>query len=161
MAFETFSQRTHKVILRAQEEARRFGHAHLGTAHLLLGLSGEDASVAAHVLRRLCVEVDEVREQVDIVEGRGLREGGGEVPLTPRAKRVLEAASQESRRQGHGFIATDHLLLALLGEGGGISARVLLNLEVDPDEALQRTQEILRTCGVDEDDPLDRTPWTG
>jgi ATP-dependent Clp protease ATP-binding subunit ClpC len=76
-------------------------------------------------------------------------------PPSPRAKRALEAASRESLQQGHDYIKTDHLLLGLLGEREGISARVLLNLEVDPDEALRETREILRTSGTDEDDPLD------
>ncbi|MBA2712642.1 MAG: hypothetical protein H0U55_03685 [Rubrobacteraceae bacterium] len=152
------SRRAHNVILLAQEEARFFGHTHLGTAHLLLGLSGEDASVAADVLRRLGVEADEARGQVESVEGWGLGDAAARVPFTPRMKRVLEGASQESLRQGHRYVGTDHLLLGLLGEREGISARVLLNLGVDPDEALQDAVEILRARGDDEDDPLERVP---
>ena len=83
---------------------------------------------------------------------------GDRVRFTPRAKRALEAASQESLRRGHGCIGTDHLLLGLLGERGGISDRVLLNLGVDAEEALQEARELLRGCGPDRDDPLDRTP---
>lgn len=156
--FEKFTQRTHKVIVRAQEEALGFGHTHLGSAHLLLGLSSESASVAAGVLRRLGVEFDEAREQVESVEGYGMGGLGDRAPFTPRAKRALEAALRESLRQGHDYIRTDHLLLGLLGEREGISARVLLNLGVDPDDALQETREILSTRGIDVDDPLDRVP---
>ncbi len=157
--FEKFTQRTRKVIERAQNEALSFKHSHLGTAHLLLGLSGESASVAAGVLRRLGVDYDEAREQVESVEGYG-REGlGDRARFTPRAKRVLEVALRESLQQGHGYMRTDHLLLGLLGERGGISARVLINLGVDPDEALRETREILRTRGTDKDDPMDRVPW--
>ena len=156
--FGKFSQRAQMVIERAQKEARSFGHTHLGTAHLLLGLSGESASVAADVLRRLGVEVDEVRGQVESVEGWGRGDAGDSVPFTPRAKRVLEAAPRESLRQGRGCIGTDHLLLGLLGESGGISTRVLLNLGIDPDEAPRKAMEILRARGADEGDPLDRTP---
>ena len=154
----TFTQRTHKVIMRAQEEAHSFNHSHLGTEHLLLGLSGESASVAADVLRKLGVEFDEVREEVENVIGWG-REGMSEkASFTPRAKRVLEAALQESLRQGHDYIRTDHLLLGLFSESGGVAARVLLNLGVDPDEAVRKTRKILRTRGIDEDDPLDQVP---
>ena len=83
---------------------------------------------------------------------------GDRAIFTPRAKRALEAAMQESLRQGHEYIRTDHLLLGLLRESGGVAARVLLNLGVDPDEALQETRKILRTRGIDEDDPLDQVP---
>jgi ATP-dependent Clp protease ATP-binding subunit ClpC len=156
--FEKFTQRTRKVIKRAQEEAHSFDHTHLGSEHLLLGLSGESVSVAAGVLRRLGVEPDKAREQVESVVGFGVGGMGDRAPFTPRAKRALEAASRESLQQGHDYIRTDHLLLGLLGERGGISARVLLNLGVDPDEALRETREILRNSGTDEDDPLDRAP---
>ncbi len=85
---------------------------------------------------------------------------GDSVPFTPRANRVLEAASRESLQQGHRYVGTDHLLLGLLGDREGISTRVLLNLGVDPHEALRETREILRTRSSDEDDPLDRVPRT-
>jgi ATP-dependent Clp protease ATP-binding subunit ClpC len=152
------SRRAHNVILLAQEEARFFGHTHLGTAHLLLGLSGEDASVAAAVLRRLGVEADEARGQVESIEGWGLGDAGDSVPFTPRMKRVLEGSSRASQSQGHRYVGTDHLLVGLLDEREGISARVLLNLGIDPDEALQNAVEILRARGADEDDPLERVP---
>ena len=113
---EKFTQRTHKVIRLAQKEARSFNHSHLGTEHLLLGLTGESASVAAGVLRRFGVEFDEVREQVESVIGWGLEGMGDRATFTPRAKRALEAAMQESVRQGHDYIRTDHLLLARAAE---------------------------------------------
>lgn len=156
--FGEFSQRAHKIIMRARKEAHGFGHTHLGTEHLLLGLLGEGASTAAGVLRGLGVGFAEAREQVEGVVGWGMEGMGDRAPFTPRAKRVLEAASRESLRQGHRCIGTDHLLLGLLGERGGVSARVLLDLKVDPDEALREAQEILRARGADEDDPLDRVP---
>lgn len=155
-----FSQRAHNVMLLAREETRTFGHHHLGTEHLLLGLLGEGASAAAGVLGGLGVELDGAYEQVESVEGWGLGDERASVPFTPRMKRVIEAASRESSRQGDGCVGTDHLLLGLLGEGGGISARVLLNLGVDPEEALRQAREILRTRDVGEDDPLDRVPPT-
>ena len=154
----TFTQRTHKVIRLAQKEARSFNHSHLGTEHLLLGLSGESASVAADVLRRLGVEFDEVREQVESVVGWGHEGMGDRAIFTPRTKRALEAALQESLRQGHDYTRTYHLLLGLFSESGGVAARVLLNLGVDPDEAMRETRKILRTRGIDEDDPLDQVP---
>ncbi len=159
MQEERFSQRAHNVFLLARKEALSFGHTHLGTEHLLLGLLGESASVAAGVLRRLGVELGAARGQVECVVGWGKGGTIARAPFTPRAKRALEAASQESLRQGHGFIGTDHLLLGLLGEGEGVFARVLLNLAVNPHEALREARELLRTRGPDEDDPLDRIPW--
>ena len=155
---EKFTQRTRNVIERAQEEALSFSHSHLGTAHLLLGLSGERASVAASVLRRLGVEYDEAREQVESVEGYGMGSPGDRARFTPRAKKALEVAMRESLQKGDGYMRTDHLLLGLLGEREGISARVLLNLGADPDEALREAREILRTRTTDEDDPMDRAP---
>jgi|SRR5215211_2681115 len=156
---EKFTQRTHKVIMLAQKEARSFNHTHLGTEHLLLGLTGESASVAAGVLRRLGIEFDEVREEVESVIGWGREGMGDQATFTPRAKRVLEAALQESVRQGHDYIRTDHLLLGLVRESGGVAARVLINLGVDPDEALRETRTIPRTRDIGEDDPLDQVPW--
>ena len=157
--FGKFSQRAHMVIVRAQQEAHSFGHTYLGSEHLLLGLSGESASVAAGVLRRLGVGFDEARRQVERVMGYSVGGVGDRMPFTPRAKRALEAASRESLRQGYGCIGTDHLLLGLLGERGGISDRVLLNLAVDAEEALREARELLRGRDIDGDDPLDRTPW--
>jgi ATP-dependent Clp protease ATP-binding subunit ClpC len=93
---ERFTQHTHKVIRLAQKQSRSFNHSHLGTEHLLLGLTGESASVAAGVLRRLGVEFDEVREQVVSVIGWGWEGMGDRATFTPRAKRVLETAMQES-----------------------------------------------------------------
>ncbi len=156
--FEKFTQRTRKVIERAQKEAFSFNHSHLGTEHLLLGLSGESASVAAGVLRRLGVEYDEAREQVERVVGYGAEGLGDRARFTPRAKKALEVALREALQQGHGYMRTDHLLLWLLGEREGISARVLLNLGVDPDEAPRETREILLTRNTVEDDPMDRAP---
>jgi ATP-dependent Clp protease ATP-binding subunit ClpC len=123
-----------------------------------LGLSGESVSVAAGVLRRLGVEYDEAREQVVSVEGYGEAGMGDRARFTPRAKKALEVALRESLQQGYDYMRTDHLLLGLLGEKEGISACVLLNLGVDPDEALRETREILRTGSADEEDPLDRAP---
>jgi ATP-dependent Clp protease ATP-binding subunit ClpC len=111
------------------------------------------------MLRRLGVEFNEVREQVESVIGWGLEGMGDRATFTPRAKRALEAAMQESVRQGHDYLRTDHLLLGLLRESEGVAARVLLNLGVDPDGALREIREILRTRGIDDDDPLDHVPW--
>jgi len=156
--FEKFTQRTRNVIERAQEEALSFSHSHLGTEHLLLGLSGERAFVAAGVLCRLGVEYDEAREQVESVEGYGMGSPGDRARFTPRAKKALEVAMRESLQKGDGYMRTDHLLLGLLGEREGISARVLLNLGADPDEALREAREILRTRTTDDNDPMDRAP---
>lgn len=123
--FDIFTERARHVLRLAQEEAQRFRHNYIGTEHLLLGLIGEGDGVAARVLRRMGVDLDEVRRNVEAIIGRGKHRVPGEVGLTPRAKKVIALAEEEAARLRHHYIGTEHLLLGLIREGEGIGARVL------------------------------------
>jgi len=130
--FERFTQRARNVVVLAQEEVRRFNHNYLGTEHLLLGLLRDDEGVAARALAAIDVTADKVREQVEGIVGYGEEEAGGQVPFTPRSKKVLELALRESMQLGHNYIGTEHLLLGMMQDGEGVASKVLVNLGVPP-----------------------------
>ena len=129
--FERFTEKAIKVIMLAQEEARRLGHNFVGTEQLLLGLVGEGTGVAAKTLKSMGVTLKDARAEVEKIIGRGSGFVAVEIPFTPRAKRVLELSWDEARQLGHNYIGTEHLLLGLIREGEGVAARVLENLGVD------------------------------
>jgi ATP-dependent Clp protease ATP-binding subunit ClpC len=131
-------------VVLAQEEARTFNHNYIGTEHLLLGLLREDEGVAARALSSLNVHLDEVREQVESIVGYGEEGTGGQAPFTPRSKKVLELALREALQLGHNYIGTEHILLGLVRESEGVAARVLSNLDVDPDKV---RREVVRMLG--------------
>jgi len=131
--FEKFTVRARRVLRFSREEAERFQHNYIGTEHLLLGLMREGEGVAAKVLSNLGVEITKVRSTVEFIVGRGDRIVLSEIPLTPRAKKVIELAVDEARRLNHHYIGTGHLLLGLVREGEGIAVGALesqwINLE--------------------------------
>ena len=129
--FERFTEKAIKVIMLAQEEARRLGHNFVGTEQVLLGLIGEGTGVAAKTLKTMGVTLKDARAEVEKIIGRGSGFVAVEIPFTPRAKRVLELSWDEARQLGHNYIGTEHLLLGLIREGEGVAARVLENLGVD------------------------------
>ncbi|MBK8189106.1 MAG: ATP-dependent Clp protease ATP-binding subunit [Vampirovibrionales bacterium] len=129
--FERFTEKAIKVIMLAQEEARRLGHNFVGTEQILLGLIGEGTGIAAKTLKGMGVNLKEARAEVEKIIGRGSGFVAVEIPFTPRAKRVLELSWDEARQLGHNYIGTEHLLLGLIREGEGVAARVLENLGVD------------------------------
>ncbi len=129
--FERFTEKAIKVIMLAQEEARRLGHNFVGTEQVLLGLIGEGTGVAAKTLKSMGVTLKDARAEVEKIIGRGSGFVAVEIPFTPRAKRVLELSWDEARQLGHNYIGTEHLLLGLIREGEGVAARVLENLGVD------------------------------
>lgn len=129
--FERFTEKAIKVIMLAQEEARRLGHNFVGTEQILLGLVGEGTGIAAKTLKGMGVNLKEARAEVEKIIGRGSGFVAVEIPFTPRAKRVLELSWDEARQLGHNYIGTEHLLLGLIREGEGVAARVLENLGVD------------------------------
>ncbi|HIS54009.1 TPA: ATP-dependent Clp protease ATP-binding subunit [Candidatus Galligastranaerophilus gallistercoris] len=129
--FERFTEKAIKVIMLAQEEARRLGHNFVGTEQVLLGLIGEGTGVAAKTLKSMGVTIKDAREQVEKIIGRGSGFVAVEIPFTPRAKKVLELSWDEARQLGHNYIGTEHLLLGLIREGEGIGTKVLENLGVD------------------------------
>lgn len=141
-----FTERAQKVIAYAQEEARRLNHNVVGTEHILLGLIREGEGVAAKALQNLGVELSKVREQVERLIGVGPFTVQGPIGYTPRAKRVLELALDESRRLKHNYVGTEHILLGLIREGEGVAAQVLANLGVSLERA---RNEVLSLLGTD------------
>ena len=142
--FERFTEKAIKVIMLAQEEARRLGHNFVGTEQILLGLIGEGTGVAAKTLKSMGVNLKDARVEVEKIIGRGSGFVAVEIPFTPRAKRVLELSWDEARQFGHNYIGTEHLLLGLIREGEGVAARVLDNLGVD---LAKVRQHIIRLLG--------------
>jgi len=142
--FERFTEKAIKVVMLAQEEARRLGHNFVGTEQILLGLIGESTGIAAKVLKSMGVNLKDARVEVEKIIGRGSGFVAVEIPFTPRAKRVLELSLEEARQLGHNYIGTEHILLGLLREGEGVAARVLETLGADPSKI--RTQ-VIRMVG--------------
>jgi ATP-dependent Clp protease ATP-binding subunit ClpC len=130
--FNRFTERARKVIILAKEEARRFNHDYIGTEHILLGLVREGEGVAAAVLQKLDVSLENIRLEIEkLVQPGPTTQIIGDIPFTPRAKKALELAAEEARSLGHNYIGTEHLLLGLIREGEGIASQVLLNLGMD------------------------------
>ena len=136
--FDKYTDRAKRVLMLAQEEARRFNHNYIGTEHLLLGLVREGEGIAAKVLYDMGVDLTKVRSAVEFIIGRGERVNVGDISLTPRAKKVIELAQEEARRLGHNYIGTEHLLLGLVREGEGIAAGVLESLGVSLEKVRQK-----------------------
>ena len=131
--FGRFTEGARQVIVLAQDEARALKHNYIGTEHLLLGLSREENGIAAGVLRSFDLNVEEIRAEVARVVGQGDRVETGQMPFTPRAKRILELSLEQAVELGHDHIGTEHLLLGLLHEGGGVALRILEDLGAPPD----------------------------
>nr|UNJ15519.1 Clp protease ATP binding subunit [Cyanidiaceae sp.] len=129
--FERFTEKAVKVIMLAQEEARRLGHNFVGTEQILLGILGEGTGLAAKALKSMGITLKDARIEVEKIIGRGSGFVAIEIPFTPRAKKILELAIEESRMLSHNYVGTEHLLLGLIKEGEGVAARVLENLGVD------------------------------
>src|SRR3990172_4020597 len=132
--FERFTERARQVVVLAQEEARILRHNYIGTEHLLLGLLREADGVAARVLGTLEVTLEEVRGEVTRIVGEGDHESQGQIPFTPRAKKVLELALREALSLGHNYIGTEHILLGLVRENEGVAARILLDFDADAEK---------------------------
>ena len=129
--FERFTERARQVVVLAQDEARALGHNYIGTEHILLGLLREEEGLAARVFEVLGVTIEEVRAQVARIIGSGDDVTTGQIPFTPRAKKVLEMSMRESRALGHDYIGTEHILLGLARENEGVAAQILLGFDVD------------------------------
>jgi ATP-dependent Clp protease ATP-binding subunit ClpC len=141
--FERFTDRARRVVVLAQEEARKLNHNYIGTEHLLLGLIRESEGVAARALESLGISLEAVRHQVHETTGRGQTPKQGHIPFTPRAKKVLELSLRESQQLGHEYIGTEHLLLGLIREGQGVAAQALVTLGADLDRARQQVIQVL------------------
>ncbi len=142
---DRFTQRVRKVLFLARDEAGRLQHDYIGTEHLLLGIIREGDGVAANVLRKMNVDFERLQKAVeDSVTAPMGPVSIGEIPFTPRAKKVLELSIDEARLHNHNYVGTEHLLLALIREGEGVAARVLGEMGVDH-EGVKR--EVMKALG--------------
>src|SRR5437870_3821937 len=132
--FERFTERARQVVVLAQDEARALKHNYIGTEHILLGLLREEEGLAARVLESLDITVEEVRAQVARIVGQGDEVTTGQIPFTPRAKKVLELALREALSLGHNYIGTEHILLGLVRENQGGAASILLDFDADAEK---------------------------
>jgi ATP-dependent Clp protease ATP-binding subunit ClpC len=141
--FQRFTDRARRVVVLAQHEARTLGHDYIGTEHILLGLIDEGQGVAATALTSMGISLEDMRQAVRDTAGRGAQPAeSGHIPFTPQAKKVLELSLRESMQLGHDYIGTEHILLALIREGGG-AAQLLAGAGVDLDRARQQVVELL------------------
>jgi ATP-dependent Clp protease ATP-binding subunit ClpC len=141
-AMNNFTPRAQQVLALARKEADRFNHNFVGTEHLLLGLIKLGQGVAVNVLQKLGLDLETVRLEVEKQVGTGPdQKMMGNIPYTPRVKKVLALAQKEAKALNHTYVGTEHILLGLLREGDGVAARVLKNLDVDIE---QTRQEILK-----------------
>ncbi len=143
---DRFTQRVRKVLFLAREEAGRMQHDYIGTEHLLLGIIREGEGIAANVLRRLGIDFEQIQRAIEeIVTPQSGAITIGEIPFTPRAKRVLELSIDEARLHNHNYVGTEHLLLALIKEGEGVAARVLTDLGADHEKV---KREVMKALGA-------------
>jgi ATP-dependent Clp protease ATP-binding subunit ClpC len=146
--FERFTEPARQVVVLAQDEARALNHNYIGTEHLLLGLLRGSNGLAARVLQSLQITLAEVRSQVERIVGMGDDEvASGQIPFTPRAKKVLELSSREALSLGHNYIGTEHVLLGIVRENQGVASRILLDLGADAETVRNRTIEMLSGPG--------------
>ena len=142
--FERFTDRARRVVNLARHEARTLGHDHIGTEHILLGLIDEGRGVGTTALTSMGINLDEVRQAVQDSIGRGAQPPpeSEHTPFSPQAKKVLELSLREANQLGHNYIGTEHILLALIREGGG-AAQLLAGAGVDHDRARHQVTELL------------------
>lgn len=141
--FGRFTDRAQRVIVLAQEQARRLGHNVVGTEHILLGLIAEGEGVGAKALTAMGVSLEKVQQEIEKVIGRSDAPIKGTIGFTPRTKRVFELAIDEARQLGHTYIGTEHILLGLIREGEGVAAQVLRNLNIDLEGMRKQVIELL------------------
>jgi ATP-dependent Clp protease ATP-binding subunit ClpC len=144
LMFERFADRARRVVVLAQEEARRLDHNYIGTEHILLGLIREGEGTAAKALESFGIDLDAARRMVEEIIGRGKKATSGHIPFTPRSKKVLELSLRESLQLGHDYIGTEHILLGLVREGEGVAAQMLKNLGAPLTEVRERVLELVR-----------------
>ncbi len=145
--FERFTHQARQVVVLSQEEARGLKHNYIGTEHLLLGLLREKDGLAARVLESLEITVERARAQVIRIVGQGDDVTSGQIPFTPRAKKILEFALREALSLGHNYIGTEHLLLGLANENEGVAVRILLDSDVDSEKIREEVIRMLSGAG--------------
>lgn len=146
--FERFTEKARRALSLAPKEAERYSHNYIGSEHLLLGLiHSEVRGGAAKILTDLQINLSNVRSAVAFIIGRGERQPPGEIGLTPRAKKVIELAVDESRRLSHRFVGTEHLLIGIMREGEGVAAGVLESVGVSLDKLRAQMETLAQPEG--------------
>jgi ATP-dependent Clp protease ATP-binding subunit ClpA len=159
--FQRFTERARHAVVLAQDEARGLKHNYIGTEHLLLGLLREEEGLAARVLSSIDITVEGVRLQVAQIVGEGDEVTVGQIPFTPRAKKVLELSLREALSLGHNYIGTEHILLGLAREGEGVATQILLGYGADPETIRNAVIRALSVApSVDPAFSSDPMPWT-
>jgi ATP-dependent Clp protease ATP-binding subunit ClpC len=143
--FKRFTERARKVIILAREEAERYHHEYLGTEHILLGILKDGGGIAIAVLQKVGQDIKQIRLEVERNLPKSLTSSvEGDIPFTPKAKKVLEFAVEEARLMGHNYIGTEHLLLGLIREKDGLAAKILSNLGIKLQQTREQTLNLLR-----------------
>jgi ATP-dependent Clp protease ATP-binding subunit ClpC len=141
--FKRYTEKVRKVIMMAQEEAVNLNHNYIGTEHILVGLVKENEGIAGKVLREIGVEPEKIIEEIEKIVGKGEYQEVSEITFTPRAKKVLELASQEASQLGQNYIGTEHILLGLIKEGSGVATRILTDMGIDLDNVYSQVMKVL------------------
>jgi len=141
--FKRYTEKAKKVVMIAQEEAINLNHDYIGSEHILIGLLKEEEGVASLVLKQLGLNVDKVTEEVERLVGKGEYQQIGEIAFTPRAKKILELASQEASQLKNNYIDTEHILLGLIKEGSGVAVRILSDLGVNLDNVYSEIMKLI------------------
>ncbi len=153
--FDRFTDRARKVMTLARQEAQKFNHEYIGTEHILLGLVQEGSGVAANVLKHMDVDLKKIRMEVEkMVQSGSNIVQMGQLPFTPRAKKVLELSLEEASNLGHNYIGTEHLLLGLLRENESVAAQVLLNIGLKLEDV---REEVLEFLGAEVNNVAEKT----
>jgi ATP-dependent Clp protease ATP-binding subunit ClpC len=142
--FERFTERARQVVVLAQEEARALKHNYIGTEHILLGVLREEEGLGCRALESYDFTVEQVRDFVAKNIGVGDEAHDGQIPFTPRGKKVFELALREALSLGHNYIGTEHILLGLIREHEGVGMRALLEISEQEDIADKLRNEIIR-----------------
>ncbi|MEG2248980.1 MAG: Clp protease N-terminal domain-containing protein, partial [Akkermansia sp.] len=153
-----FTPRAQQVLALARREADRFNHNYIGTEHLLLGLLKLGQGVAVVVLERLGVKIDDIRASIEERVGKGLEpRSEGNIPYTPRVRKVLSLANKEAQELNHSYVGTEHLLLGLLRDGEGIAAEILRSFNINIEQARHEVMEEInpKFHDINEDDSSD------
>ena len=151
--FERFTSQSRRVVVLAQEEARKLNHGWIGTEHLLLGLLAEGQDTAARVLASADITLEAVRREVEALIGRGEQPPSGHIPFTPRAKKCLELSLREALQRGDNYIGTGHLLLGVMHEGQGVAVNVLEKLGANLGQLRERVMLELENQPEEQDLP--------
>ena len=159
--FDRFTEGARKVVVVAQDEARKMGHQSIGSEHILLALTLEEEGIAYTTLKAFNVSSDDVKDKIDTLKERGSSEFQGHIPFSPRAKKVLELSLREALTLAHSYIGTEHLLLGIIRESNSTASQILISLSVDLDTLKQSVLEELQSRPITDDEQVLSHPSRG